>query len=130
MDLKRKKQLIKEYENRKPEMGIISFCCVITKETFLDISKDTKADFNSNRFKLMANWHPNKRLQELWNLYHENNFQLSVIQILKYEDPKTDHTEELEKLLMQCLESNSNARRIWHGKKSNASVPAQATDRS
>ncbi|MEL7622990.1 MAG: GIY-YIG nuclease family protein [Clostridiales bacterium] len=129
MDLKRKKQLIKEYENRKPEMGIISFCCGITKETFLDISKDTKADFNSNRFKLMANWHPNKRLQELWNRYHENNFQLSVIQILKYEDPKADHTEELENLLMQCLGSNSNARRIWHGK-SNASVPAQATDRS
>lgn len=113
MDIKRKKQLIAEYENRNPEMGIISFCCVVTKESFLAASTDTKADFNSNRFKLTANWHPNKRLQELWNQYHENNFELSVVQILKYEDPKADHTDALEKLLIHCLEANSTARRIW-----------------
>lgn len=113
MDIKRKKQLIEEYENRKPEMGIISFYCIVTKEKFLDISRDTKADLNSNRFKLTINRHPNNRLQELWNQYQENNFELSVIKVLKYEDPKADHSEELEKLLMQCLESNNKARRIY-----------------
>lgn len=112
MDIKRKKQLIETYKNRKPEMGIISFRCVATKETFLDISKDTKADFNSNRFKLNASWHPNKMLQALWSKYGESNFELSVVQVLTYEDPKADHTEKLEKLLVQCLESDNNARRI------------------
>jgi len=112
MDIKRKKQLIEAYKNRKPEMGIISFHCAATKETFLGISKDTKADFNGNCFKLNANWHPNKALQALWNKYGENNFELSVVEVLSYEDPKADHTEKLEKLMIQCLESNSNARRI------------------
>lgn len=112
MDIKRKKQLIEAYKNRKPEMGIISFHCAATTETFLGISKDTKADFNGNRFKLNASWHPNKVLQALWNKYGESNFELSVVEVLSYEDPKADHTEKLEKLLIQCLESNSNARRI------------------
>lgn len=112
MDIKRKKQLIEEYENRKPEMGVISFRSTATGETFLAVSKDTRADLNSNRFKLNANWHPNKKLQELWNQYGESNFESSVIQVLKYEDPKADHTEELEKLLVRCLESNRDARRI------------------
>lgn len=112
MDMQRKKQLLEEYKNRKPEMGIISLHSAATGETFLGISKDTRADFNSNRFKLAANWHPNKRLQELWNQYGENNFELSVIQVLKYEDPRADHTEELKKLLIRCLELNSDARRI------------------
>lgn len=113
MDRKRKKQLLEAYANRRPEMGIISFRSAVTGETFLGISKDTRADFNSNRCKLSANRHPNKRLQELWNQHGEHNFELSVIQVLKYEDPRADHTEELEKLLIRCLESNSDARRIW-----------------
>ncbi len=113
MDMKRKKQLLEDYKNRKPEMGIISFGCSVTKETFLCLSKDTKADSNSNRFKLSANWHPNKRLQELWNQHGETNFEISVIRVLKYEDPSDNHTEELEKLLNQCLDLNNNARRIW-----------------
>jgi hypothetical protein len=113
MDIKRKKQLIEEYENRKPEMGVISFNCVTTKEAFLGISRDIPADFNSNRFKLSANWHPNKRLQELWNQFGESSFELSVPKILKYEDPKADHTDKLEKLYEICLLDNPTARRIW-----------------
>lgn len=67
MGIKRKKQLLEEFANRKPEMGIISFRSAAAGETFFGISKDTRAD----------------------------------------------HTEELEKLLIRCLESNSDAGRIW-----------------
>lgn len=112
MDMKRKKQLLEEYRNRKPEMGIISFCCKEAKETFLCISKDTKANINGSRFKLSANSHPNKRMQELWNQYGESGFEISVVRVLKYEDPKADHTEELEKLLIQCLDLDNSARRM------------------
>lgn len=112
MDIRRKKQLLEEYKNRNPEMGIISFFCVPAKETFLCLSKDTKANINSNRFKLSINRHPNKRMQELWKQYGEMNFKISVIQVLKYEDPNADHTEELEKLLIHCLDLNNSARRM------------------
>ena len=69
MDIKRKKELLEAYKSRHPEMGVISYRCKETGEVFLGISKDTKSGFNSNNMKLAANWHPNKRLQELWNKY-------------------------------------------------------------
>lgn len=114
MDPKRKKQLMEEYKNRKPEMGVISFKCIATGESFLGASTDTKADFNSNKAKLGFNSHPNKYMQKLWN---ENGgidgFELSVIEVLKYEDPKEDHREELEELRDICLGENTKARKIW-----------------
>ncbi|WP_026478703.1 GIY-YIG nuclease family protein [Alkaliphilus transvaalensis] len=113
MDIKRKKELLEAYKNRQPEMGVISYCCKETGDVFLGISKDTKADFNSINVKLAAKWHPNKRLQELWNEYGRENFELSVIKVLKYDDPKEDHTAELESLKTQCLVANPNAGRIW-----------------
>lgn len=113
MDMKRKKELLQQWKNRRPEMGVISFRCKKTGESFLGISKDTKADFNSNRFKLSGGAHPNKRLTELWNQYGEDGFELSVIKVLKYDDPHEDHTAKLESLREQCLAADPNARRIW-----------------
>ncbi|WP_313340124.1 GIY-YIG nuclease family protein [Sedimentibacter sp.] len=113
MDIKRKKELLEIYKNRHPEMGVISYCCKDTGDVFLGISKDTKADFNGTTVKLAANMHPNKQLQELWNKYGSESFELSVIKVLKYDDPNEDHTEKLESLREQCLASDPNARRIW-----------------
>lgn len=113
MDIKRKKELLENYKNRHPEMGVISYNCKETGEVFLGISKDTKADFNSTNIKLKANYHPNKRLQELWNKYGQESFELSVIRVLKYDDPHEDHTAELESLREQCLVADPNSRRIW-----------------
>ena len=71
MDTKRKKELLQQWKNRHPEMGVISFRCKKTGESFLGISKDTKADFNSNRFQLSGGMHPNNRIDVLWNLFGE-----------------------------------------------------------
>ena len=84
MDTKRKKELLQQWKNRHPEMGVISFHCKKTRESFLGISKDTKADFNSIRFQLSMGMHPNKRLTELWNQYGEGGFEFSVVKILNY----------------------------------------------
>ena len=113
MDTNRKKQLIEEYRNRKPEMEVISYHCKATEESFLGISKDTRADFNSISCKLASNFHPNKRLLELWNQYGEDGFVLSVVKILKYEDPLEDHTKELEALRDQYLLQDEKAMKIW-----------------
>lgn len=66
MNIQRKKELIEEWKNRRPEMGVISFRCKATGETFLGISKDTKADFNSNSFKLSTGKHqPIQRMNQV-----------------------------------------------------------------
>lgn len=113
MDIKRKKELLQQWKERRPEMGVISIHCKETGESFLGISRDTKADINSNRFKLLTGNHPNKRLTELWKLYGENGFEFSVVKILKYENPNDDHTEKLEKLREQCLAEDTKAGKIW-----------------
>lgn len=113
MDAKRKKELLQQWKDRRPEMGVISLRCKETEESFLGISKDTKADFNSNRFQLSMGMHPNKRLTELWNLYGEDGFEFFVVKILKYENPDDDHTEKLEKLREQCFEEDKKARKLW-----------------
>lgn len=112
MDKERKRQLLEEYKNRCPEMGIISFCCINTGESFLGISTDTRADFNSIRCRLTTSWHPCKRLQALWDQYGESGFTSSVIRVLKYEDPKADHSKALEKLMADCLAADTMARRM------------------
>lgn len=116
MDMKRRKQILEDYKNRHPEMGVISFSCKVTGESFFGISKETKADINSNRFKLSTGTHPNKRMQELWNKYSESGFELSVVKILKYEDPNKDHTKELNELCEQYLMADPQAKRIWGNK--------------
>lgn len=112
MDIKRKKELLKEWKNCRPEMGVISISCKPTGDLFLGISKDTRAEFNSNRFKLSVKLHSNKQLQELWDRYGENEFEYSVLEVLKYENLEDDQTENLLELLECCMIEMPNARRI------------------
>lgn len=113
MNTERKKQLMMEYKNRRPEMGVISLTCKATGEAFLGTSEDTKIAFNSISARLSGLSHPNKRLQELWNKYGPEGFEQKVIRVLKYEDPGEDHTAELEKLRAECLEADEKAVKIW-----------------
>lgn len=113
LENQRKKELLEQYKYRHPDMGVISLHIAAADEIFLGISKDVKADFNSNRFKLITGSHPNKQLQELWKQYGEASVEFSVVKPLEYEDPQEDHTEQLEALLLQCLEDMPRAKRIW-----------------
>ena len=113
MDARTKKELVNNWKNRHPEMGVISFRCKLTGETFLGISKDTNADYNSNRFKLQAGIHPNKQMQKLWNEHGEECFEYSVVKILEYADPQKDQTDKLIALRDECMESYPQALLIW-----------------
>jgi len=113
MDIKRKRELLEAYKNRHPEMGVISFHCSATGESFLTTATDIPAKFNGIRFQLSVGNCPNKRLQELWSQHGEDGIELRVVKTLKYENPAEDHTEELEKLCELCLLENPNARRLW-----------------
>ena len=114
MDKAQRKAMVEQWKLRRPEMGVISIRCKATGEAFLGASKDTKADFNSNRAKLSMGSHPNKRLAALWGQYGEEALVgWSVPKILDYENPEDDHTAELEKLREQCLAEDEKAVKIW-----------------
>lgn len=112
MDINRKKEIMTEWKNRHPEMGILSIRCKATGDVFLGISTDTRVGFNRHRFQLPAKLHPNKALQALWDQYGGSEFEYSVAKVLKYDDPKEDQTEKLEELLEQCLAELPQAQRL------------------
>lgn len=113
MDEARKKQLRQQYINRMPEKGVISYRCKESGVSFLGISKDTRASFNSTNMKLLGNTHPNKEMQAIWNKYGQEGFEISVIKILEYKDPTEDHTEKLEELREECFKEDPKAVKIW-----------------
>ena len=113
MDINRKKELLAAYHDRRPEMGVISLRCSAADETFLTAAADIPAKFNRLRFQLCAGNCPNRRIQELWEQYGEDAFELQVVKRLEYGDPQEDHTEELETLCELCLLENPKARRVW-----------------
>ncbi len=111
----RRKQLLIEYKHRKTEMGIVSFLCVPTNESFIGYSQDTKAYTNSNRFKLSVNLHRNRELQNLWNQHGESAFEIGVLEVLPYDEKdkeKEDYTKELEALCSRYLRNIEKARRL------------------
>lgn len=115
MDENKKKQLLLKYKYRKPEMGIIYFKCTSTGDIFIGISKDTKADINSNSFKLRGKLHPNHILQKMWDDYGIDNFENGVLEVLPYDEKdkdKDDYTKELESLYERKFRSLPNASRI------------------
>jgi hypothetical protein len=115
MDENKKKLLLLKYKYRRPEMGIIYFKCISTGDIFIGISKDTKADINSNSFKLRGKLHPNHILQKMWNENGINNFEIGVLEVLPYDKndkDKDDYTKELESLYERKLRNFPNARRI------------------
>ncbi len=113
MDTNRKKELMEAYKNRRPEMGVVSVRCLATGESFLGTSSDTRATMNGIRVKLNGGLYPNRRLQELWKLHGPEEFEISVLRTLDYEDPGEDHTEELELLRELCLEDVPGAAKLW-----------------
>lgn len=66
MDMKRKLELLEAWENRHPEMGVISIRCSATDETFLATATDIPAKFNRIRFQLSGGNCPSKNLFSIY----------------------------------------------------------------
>lgn len=101
MDKTTKKKLKMDYKYRQSEMGIFVFECMPIKKSYIGCTNDTNGTINSNRFKLGAKMHRNKRLQNDWDKYGESSFSIQVLEALPYkeeEESKIDYTEELEAL--------------------------------
>ncbi|RKI71874.1 GIY-YIG nuclease family protein [bacterium 1xD42-67] len=113
MDTDRRKELLAAYKDRRPEMGVISFRCSVTDEAFLAAAADIPTRTNRIRFQLSTGNCPNRRLQELWARYGEDAFTIQAVERLRYDDPKEDHTGELETLLELCLLKDPKAAKLW-----------------
>lgn len=112
MDKTKKKELVSDYKERHPEMGVVSVTCLETGETFYDTTRDAKNWFNRHRFELEGGNHRNRRLQELWKEYGEAGFELATVSELDYDEPAEVGRRDLKELLDLCLMENPQVRKI------------------
>ena len=110
MDRARRKELLEQYKQMKPDMGVYMFKSINTNTVYLGCDKNIKATINGDRFKLNANSHRNKKLQKDWNENKEENFEIKVVQVLKYDkdESKTDYSEDLKILREICKDRFQN----------------------
>ena len=107
MDIEKKKALREQYNNRHPQMGIVCWQC--GDKMWVDMSQDSRADFNRTDFQLRLGSWPNKALQKAYN-ENPGECQFSLIKELDYEDFSEDHTDDLKILLMDFLEEHPDAK--------------------
>lgn len=110
MDRTRRKELLEQYKQMKPDMGVYMFKSINTNTIYLGCDKNIKATINGDRFKLNANSHRNKKLQKDWNENKEENFEIKVVQVLEYDkdESKTDYSEDLKILRDICKDRFQN----------------------
>lgn len=106
MDRSRKKELLQQYKEMKPDMGVYMFKSKKTNTIYLGCDKNIKATINGDKFKLKYNSHRCEKLQKDWNENKEENFEISVVEILPYDkdESKVDYSEDLEILREMCKE--------------------------
>ena len=104
MDKERKKELLQQFKEMKPEMGVYMFKSINTNTVYLGCDKNIKATINGDRFKLNSNNHRCKKLQKDWNENKEENFEIKVVEVLPYDkdESKVDYGEDLKILLEMC----------------------------
>lgn len=114
MNNEQKKALRQQYEQRKPDMGIV--CWQNGEQMWIAVSKDAQADYNSSSFQLELGSWPNRELQ---NAYKKNpgSFQWSLLKKLDYKERDEDHSEELELLYELCMEEFPQAKKMKPGKR-------------
>lgn len=113
MDTNRKKELQASYKSRRPEMGVVELHCVATGERFLGTTRDAAKELNSLCAKLDGGQHPNRQLQELWNVHGADGFAFGVVDTLEYDDPSEVTADDLRALRELLLADDPTARIIW-----------------
>ncbi len=94
----RKKELKEMYKQMKPDMGIFIVQSKINNKYYLETTQNLKGKINSTKFQLEAGSFRNQELQKDWNKYKAENFEIKVLENLKYDkdESKNDYSEELE----------------------------------
>ncbi|CEP80642.1 GIY-YIG nuclease family protein [Paraclostridium sordellii] len=111
MDRLRKKELLQQYKEMKPEMGVYMFKSKKTNTVYLSYDKNIKATINGDRFKLNLNSHRCKKLQKDWNENKEENFEITIVEVLPYDKDgsKVDYSEDLKILIEMCKDRFTEA---------------------
>lgn len=94
--MKTRKELKNEYKQLKPRMGIFAIRNLTNGKRYIARAANLDLIWNGEQFKLNANGHANKSLQQDWNESGAENFTFEILHELKpSDDPATNERSEL-----------------------------------
>ena len=103
--MKTRKELKDEYKQAKPRMGIFAIRNLTNGKLYVARATNLDLIWKGEQFKLNANGHPNKSLQQDWNSSGAENFSFEILHELKLsDDPATDARSELLALEQLVIE--------------------------
>lgn len=102
--MERKKELKQAYKEVKIESGIYTITNKQNGKKFVASTRNFKT-LNGTKFTLENGMHTNKELQEEWNKYGKDAFEIEQVEVLKIpENQFMNEKKELEKLLDQWMD--------------------------
>lgn len=87
MDNARRKELVREYKERKQVFGIYAVRCAVAGKVWVAASRNLDRQQNSIFFQLRGNGHPNKVMQALWQAHGEESFAFDSLEEVTDENP-------------------------------------------
>ena len=82
MDAQRKRDLVRDYKERKPSRGAFAVRCAASGQSWVSASKDLDKQQNRIWFSLGSGSHPNRELQAAWKAHGREAFAFEVLEQL------------------------------------------------
>lgn len=86
MDKDRKRQIARDYKERKVTPGVYAIRCASTGEVWVAPSRNLDTQQNGIWFTLRLGTHPNKALQTVWNAEGEAAFVFEIVERIEEDD--------------------------------------------
>lgn len=84
----RRKDLVREYKERKTRPGIFAIRCVTENVTWTGISRDLDSQQNGIWFQLRMGNHMNKALQQVWARHGADAFRFEILEVVEDDNPE------------------------------------------
>jgi hypothetical protein len=88
MTVSRKKDMVREYRERKIHPGIFAVRCSVLNRNWIGVSRDLDSQQNGIWFQLRMGNHMNRDLQSSWNSHGAEAFQFEILEIVENENPE------------------------------------------
>jgi hypothetical protein len=82
-----RKEAIRQFKERKPFLGIFAIRCTVSGKVWVGSARNLYSTQNSSWFQLRHQGHPNKQLQQEWNIQGEPSFILEILETLEENVP-------------------------------------------
>ena len=84
----RRKDLVREYKERKARPGIFAVRCLAENAAWTGAARDLDSQQNGIWFQLRMGNHMNKALQQAWNRHGADAFRFEVLEVVEDDNPE------------------------------------------